>query len=133
MGPKGGDPVLGVLIDETLAPPASRGVLVDVNVDPGELAMVKRLRRLVDTMMGAHDNRAIDQHEDKIVRLPAKGYGTTEFDMSEERRTALVDSARRAMRDHLARARAAPRGAATRGAGDDVARTDRIALEILAL
>jgi len=36
-----------------------------------------------------------------VVRLPAGGYGTTEFDMSDERRTALVDAGRSAMRAYF--------------------------------
>lgn len=142
MGPKGSDDVLGVLIDETLAPPTMRGRLVRVDVDPTELAMVKRLKRLVDTMTGAHDNRVIEQHEDRIVRLPAKGYGTTEFDMPPERRDTLVAAARRAMREFLDRTEAAPsprgdtrgmrRSAPPSASAQDAARSDRIAREILA-
>ncbi len=36
-----------------------------------------------------------------VVRLPAQGYGTTEFDMSDERRAALVEAGRSAMGDYF--------------------------------
>lgn len=51
----------------------------------GELAM---------TMMNATDNFTISVNRDKIVRLPVKDFGTLEFDMTEERRRALVDAAK---------------------------------------
>jgi hypothetical protein len=43
----------------------------------------------------------ISQFEHLVVRLPAKGYGTVEFDMSEERRNLLVSSGREAMKTYL--------------------------------
>jgi hypothetical protein len=39
----------------------------------------------------------IDEYRHLVVRLPAAGYGTTEFDMSEDRRAALVEAGRTAM------------------------------------
>ena len=94
MGPKQDNPVLGLLIDESLAVPAKKGILVDINIKPGELKTVQRLQRLVDTMTGAHDKMVIEEYEHLVVRLPAAGYGTTEFDMSDERRNALVGAGR---------------------------------------
>ena len=41
-------------------------------------------------MTGAHDKMVIEEFEHLVVRLPAAGYGTTEFDMSDERRKALL-------------------------------------------
>jgi predicted acylesterase/phospholipase RssA len=103
MGPKQDNPVLGLLIDETLeVPVGTRGLIVNSSVKAGELAIVQRIGRLVDTATGAHDNRVIEEHGDIIVRLPAKGYGTTEFDMDEARRGALVEAGRHAMGTWLA-------------------------------
>jgi NTE family protein len=92
---------LGLLIDETLP------VAGAVNTEKTPLLInhartVQRLARLVDTMMGAKDNDEIRAHESEICRLPAKGYGTTEFDMPQERLDALVEAGRNAMRVHLA-------------------------------
>jgi predicted acylesterase/phospholipase RssA len=120
MGPKQDNPVLGLLIDESLAVPAKKGFLVDVNIKPGELKTVQRLKRLVNTMTGAHDKMVIEEHEHLVVRLPAAGYGTTEFDMSDERRNALVAAGRSAMGlyldSHPAKKTGPPRGAASKAA-----------------
>ncbi len=45
------------------------------------------------TMMNATDNFTISVNSDKICRLPVKDFGTLEFDMTEERRNALVNAA----------------------------------------
>jgi NTE family protein len=99
MGPKKDTPVLGLLIDEKL--PVTKGFFVRVNVKPGELRTVQRLRRLVDTATGAHDKMVLDEYSHLVARLPAQGYGTTEFDMSDERREALVRAGREAMALYL--------------------------------
>lgn len=93
------DDVLGFLIDETLPVPGSdvvparttmaeRGVLSRVDVK--ELEVVTRLKRMVDTVTQAHDKFVIDALRDNVCRLPAKGYGTLDFDVSDERRDALI-------------------------------------------
>jgi predicted acylesterase/phospholipase RssA len=104
MGPKQDIPVLGMLIDESAAVPPlprARGLLVDVNVKPADLRTVQRLERLVDTATSAHDKMVIDAFSHLVVRLPAQGYGTTEFDMSDERRGALVQAGRVAMASYF--------------------------------
>lgn len=101
MGPKQDNPVLGLLIDESLAVPVKKGILVDVHIKPDELKTVQRLKHLVDTMTGAHDKMVIEEYEHLVVRLPAAGYGTTEFDMSDERRNTLVAAGRSAMSQYL--------------------------------
>jgi len=53
--------------------------------------------KLVDSVMFAHDKRAIEKYSNQICRLPAKGYGTTEFDMSNKRLKALLEAGREAM------------------------------------
>jgi hypothetical protein len=63
---------------------------------------VQRLSRLVDTMMGASDNDMVRQYASDICRLPAKGYGTLEFDMQGDRLNMFIDAARIAMQRHLA-------------------------------
>ena len=99
MGPKADRPLLGLLIDERLPVPAagSKGVFVNIDIKPGELRTVQRLQRLVDTATTAHDKMVIEEHASRVVHLPAAGYGTTEFDMSDDRRTALVEAGRTAM------------------------------------
>jgi predicted acylesterase/phospholipase RssA len=95
MGPKRGNEVLGLLIDEKL--PVTKGFFVRVNIKPGELKTVQRFQRLIDTATGAHDKMVIEEYSHLVARLPAQGYGTTEFDMSDERRDALVRAGRDAM------------------------------------
>ncbi|HYH84701.1 MAG TPA: patatin-like phospholipase family protein [Pyrinomonadaceae bacterium] len=90
------------------------GFMIDENIDvPGQpaklserkhsLRTVSRVSRIVDTLTQAQDNIMIQRHEHEICRLPAKGYGTTEFDMDEARLDALVEAGRRAMAEYLAR------------------------------
>jgi predicted acylesterase/phospholipase RssA len=133
MGPKKDNPVLGMLIDEKLPVAGDKGLLVRVNIKPGELKTVQRLQRLVDTATGAHDKMVIDEYQHLVARLPAAGYGTTEFDMSDERRDALVRAGREAMALYLD----APGGlvlpSETKSRTDGRAQTtaDRIAVGIL--
>ena len=47
-------------------------------------------------MTQAHDKSVIDTFENLVIRLPAEGYGTIEFGMSDERRDALVSAGREA-------------------------------------
>ncbi len=104
MGVKSANPVLGLLIDEHLPvpiPAGAKGLFVNINLKPGELKTVQRLQRLVNTATGAHDKMVMEEYRDCVVRLPAKGYGTTEFDMDEARRSALVEAGRDAMARHL--------------------------------
>jgi NTE family protein len=125
MGPKQDAAVLGLLIDESLpVPPVARkrGILVDVKVKPGELRTVQRITRLIDTMTGAHDKMVIEEFDHLVARLPAAGYGTTEFDMSDERREALVTAGRNAMSAYFDKQSA--RRAGTRG--PRAARTKRV-------
>ncbi len=91
---------LGLLIDERLPVPGAANT--DKTPEPGSsLRTIKRTSRLVDTMMGASDNEAILNFSKYVCRLPAKGYGTLEFDMTEGRREAFLEAARTAMKNHL--------------------------------
>jgi len=136
MGPKKDvpDPIMGLLIDESLPVPVlqrERGLLVTVNVNPEELRTVQRLKNLVDTMTQAHDKMVMDECDDLVVRLPAKGYGTTEFDMTDERRQALVAAGQSAMGAYLDRL-PAPRRALSAVKMVASPHADRIASRILA-
>ena len=92
---------LGLLIDENKLVPGVTG-----STDKPKLVarsrVVQRVTGLVDTMMEARDNETIRQHEEEICRAPAKGYGTTEFDMSSERLESLINGGRLAMQEYLA-------------------------------
>ncbi|MHC4445977.1 MAG: hypothetical protein ACYTBZ_27240, partial [Planctomycetota bacterium] len=107
--PPNREAVLGLLIDETRevpgAPPQpdegdeddDQGVAGNVK----KLRTVRRVSRLLNTMMQAHDKQLIAANQDLVCRIPAKNYGTMEFDMIEERKQALVTAAQNAMIEHL--------------------------------
>jgi NTE family protein len=102
LGEPATDNVLGVLIDEAKEVPGKPATRTSTQaVDIGALRTARRFRRLVDTALSAHDRMAIELYKQNIVRLPAKGYGTTQFDMTDEERTALVNAAENAMREFL--------------------------------
>ena len=102
MGPKTSQGMLGLLIDEELSVPG---------IDPGpsneaggsltDLPPVERIIGLIDTATQAHDKMVIEAFEQFVCRLPAKGYGTTEFDMSDYRRDALITSGKHVMADYF--------------------------------
>jgi NTE family protein len=133
MGPKKDDPIMGLLNDESLPVPIvpkARGLLVTTDVKPEELRTVQRVKHLVDTMTQAHDKMVMEEFDNLVVRLPAKGYGTAEFDMTEERRQALVAAGQNAMAAYLDRA-SAPRQALPASKMVARQRADRIATRIL--
>jgi NTE family protein len=95
--------VLGLLIDEAIpVPNQPQESAAGVGATLTGLRTFKRLRRLLDTATGAHDNMAIAAFARHVVRLPAGGYGTTQFDMTDAEREALVNAGREAMRAFLA-------------------------------
>lgn len=102
MGPKTSQGMLGLLIDETMTVPGSN------DSDPGgdgatlaDLPPVERIIGLIDTATKAHDKMVIEAFEHFVCRLPAKSYRTTEFDMSDQRRDALITAGRKAMTDYF--------------------------------
>jgi NTE family protein len=88
---------VGMLIDESKEVPGVPPKPERKN----PLQTVRRIQRLVDTMTGARDNALIRQYETEICRLPARGYGTTEFDMDTAKLDKLVEIGRTTMRAHL--------------------------------
>ena len=88
---------LGMLIDEGIGVPGIDAKPVREN----PLRTVRRIQRMVDTMSGARDHALLEEFSDQVCRLPAKGYGTTEFDMPKTKIDALVEAGRTAMRAHL--------------------------------
>jgi hypothetical protein len=106
MGPKRNSAVLGFLIDESLEVPGAPPPLAQSNGVPAipalqnirfdNLRTFQRINRLIDTATKAHDKMVMESLEQLVVRLPAKSYSVTEFDMSDERRDALIQAARKA-------------------------------------
>jgi predicted acylesterase/phospholipase RssA len=92
---------LGLLIDENLPVPGAANKPQPPELKD-QLRTVQRVSRLVDTMSKTQDNVAIEKHGADVCRVPAKGYGTTEFDMEGARLEALVEGGRQAMSAFLA-------------------------------
>lgn len=110
MGDGEGHEVLGFLIDEDLPVPGAPSLAVrdEGGLALEELTTVQRLKHLVDTAIQAHDKAVIEAFEHLVVRLPARGYGTTEFAMSPERRDALIAAGREVTQRYLDRRLAPP-------------------------
>lgn len=103
VGPAEHKNVLGLLIDEALPVPGRpEATKASKGLDFASLATFQRLHRLMNTATGAHDNMAIAVFARHVVRLPAAGYGTTQFDMTDAQRDALVNAGRSAMQAFLA-------------------------------
>ncbi len=101
MGQKPGRGVLGLLIDEALG---VDGTIARMSYDrPGLLGLntVKRVLKMIDTMTQAHDRQVMEAFQEVVIRLPARGYGTTEFDMTDDRREKLVAAGRKSMDEYL--------------------------------
>ena len=93
MGEKHAGSVIGFLIDEALAVPNAPALPTQARSSLlAETKTARRLKQLADTATTARDKAAIDAFEDLVVRLPAQTYGTTEFDMTAERRATLIAS-----------------------------------------
>jgi NTE family protein len=96
--------LLGFLIDETLdVPNAPVEKSAPKAIQIGKLRTVSRITDLVNTMMQARDKSVIEAFERFVIRLPAKGYGTVEFGMSDERRDALIEAGRQSTVAYLER------------------------------
>lgn len=89
---------LGLLLDEQLAIP---GIQLPPARPLDQSRVAQRISRLMDTMMGAWDTDDIRAHAAEVCRLPVKGYGTTEFNMSDEKLQALVKGGHDAVIAHL--------------------------------
>ncbi len=104
MGENVSQNVLGMLIDESLEVPGTEAAAkTPEKLSLGELRTVQRISNLVNTTLSARDKNVIDAFDKLVVRLPAKGYGTTEFDMTDERRELLVNAGRTAMEAYFER------------------------------
>ncbi|MFQ5435137.1 MAG: hypothetical protein ACE5FD_09705, partial [Anaerolineae bacterium] len=112
MGTAGHKPnVLGFLIDENLPvpgagdPPGHKPDKPSLlpKLDMKQVQTVQRISRLVDTMTNARDKHVITEYQDRVCRLPAQGYGTTEFDMTPPRIQAIITAGKKTMAAFLAK------------------------------
>jgi predicted acylesterase/phospholipase RssA len=130
MGDSQADAVVGFLIDETVevpGAPAGPGSGLGNNF-LAESATLRRLMGLVNAATKAADHGAIEAFSHLVVHLPAKTYGTTEFDMVGPRRDALIAAGKKATEDYL---RPRPGGSRALEAMTDIDLADRRAVQIL--
>jgi hypothetical protein len=76
-------------------------------------------------MTQAHDKSVIEASQRFVVRLPAKGYGTIEFGMSDQRKEALIAAGRRAAAEYFDRLEALESAGVS--FGGDIAEREAIA------
>lgn len=112
MGERKSERVLGMMLDNTMDVPPIEDPAEELSFGLGaadgqgafswrNLATVQRALRLLDTMMTGHDRDVIEAFRHLVVAMPSKGYGTTEFDMDDQRKGALVAAGRRALEAYL--------------------------------
>ena len=135
MGEKRSPNVIGMFIDELMpvpnAPPPSFGI-PGTDLDLRQTRTGQRLMGLVNTMLMAHDNAVIESFTNLVVRLPAHGYGTVEFDMGDARRDALVAAGRASMAGYLDAVESAPPAFDIESQDRMARQADNIAARILA-
>ncbi len=107
MGPRVSAHALGMLIDESQGVPGAESGETANGFSVSGLETVKRISNLVDTMLSARDKMVIDAFDSMVLRLPAKGFGTTEFDMTDERKKLLVGAGKDEMKKYFNRQQAA--------------------------
>lgn len=92
-----------------------------------DAGIVEYLKALVSTMVEAQDRRYLEEHSfARTIPLPTLGVSTTDFDLSEDRAAALLQSGRDAAEKFLGRWDFDDY-VATYRTGADISRTDRVA------
>lgn len=110
-------------------------LLAVISERDGERPVFATFMGLPDATEGDALRASDDAFDGIVVRLPAKGYGTTEFDMTDARRELLVAAGRDAMRAHLEALAEAPVSFSFDGDSDDARAeraADRLATRLLA-
>jgi NTE family protein len=96
-------PTFGMLLVEP-KPREHLGKRIDPpKKERGVGALIDYLKSMAQTMMAAHDRLYVEQADfARTIPIPTLGVGTTEFDITPERRRELFDSGRKATQDFLA-------------------------------
>ena len=90
---------MGLLLDEAL--PVAGATASDTRRP--RLRSADRVTRLIDAVTGTSDAAIMRQFPELVCHLPVKGYGTTEFRMSQDRMNLLIAAGRDAMQRYLNR------------------------------
>ena len=104
------DQVIGLYIDTDIPvpgadkyPPKTRPADKRSQPDEQWQPLVDRVSNLINTTIRSRDNLEIRLHSHNVCHLPAGGYDTLEFDMSDERIRLLVAAGQTAMKTFLDR------------------------------
>ena len=108
MGSPSPNPAIGLRIDDSMvvpgtddAPPDKLPLKDRLEVDGRFSIVTTRLENLVNTLTNAHDDIVAHLYPDNVCRLPAKGYDTMEFNMSDARIELLINAGAEAMAVYL--------------------------------
>ena len=100
--------VIGLLLDDNMPVPGAENTAKEETSTPGFLErsellseMMRRISGMAETALSAHDKSVIEAYENVVCRLPAKGYGILEFDLTPERMAPILKSGEAAMEAHL--------------------------------
>jgi predicted acylesterase/phospholipase RssA len=100
--------VIGLLLDDGVMVPGAEGTQKIDSGAPSFLersdvlgGMALRLQGMAETLLGAHDKSVMDTHAHMVCKLPAKGYGILEFDLTAERMAPILKAGEMAMEAHL--------------------------------
>jgi len=102
------DQVIGLLLDDAALVPGAEDTQKIASGAPSFLErsdvlgeMMLRLQGMAETLLGAHDKSVMDTHQHMVCRLPAKGYGILEFDLTSERMAPILRAGDAAMEAHF--------------------------------
>ena len=100
--------VIGLLLDDNMPVPGAENTERKDTTTPGFLersdllaAMMGRIYGMAETALSAHDKSVMDTYQHVVCRLPAKGYGILEFDLTAERMAPILQAGEAAMDEHL--------------------------------
>jgi predicted acylesterase/phospholipase RssA len=100
--------VVGLLLDDGMDVPGAENTQRTDSAAPGFLErtdflaeMMLRISSMADTLLAGHDKSVIDTHQHMVCRLPAKGYGVLEFDLTAERMAPIIRAGDAAMEAHF--------------------------------
>jgi len=94
--------VIGFYLDDAIPVPGAIQIKLETeqNNDPLNNSWEKVTDRNIDlfnSLLRSHDQFIVRTHPDVVCHLPVGGFGTMEFDMSDERIKLLFDSGQEAM------------------------------------
>ena len=117
MGSEVGEGVLGMYIDESAQVEGAQAAPMRKSASLlSQTPVMQRISNLLNTTLSARDKMVTESADKMVVRLPAGGYETTEFEMTDERRSLLVNAGSKAMTAYFEKLAAEPAGSSFGGA-----------------